>query len=192
MQPSAPGEDIALPFLGGYPAHLLEPVRRALAEGTLGAHLARRYPQAHGIRSDVALYEHANSFKQRHLRHAGVLSKVVFDNRLQIDHRALGTLTSVSRVQGGNLKAKREIRVAAFFKQAPAAMLDMILVHEVAHLKERAHDKAFYALCQHMLADYHQIEFDTRLYLTWQQTLLAQTATPATPGALPHADPHHP
>jgi hypothetical protein len=43
-----------------------------------------------------------------------------------------------------------------------------------------------------MLADYHQIEFDTRLYLTWQQTLLAQTATPATPGALPHADPHHP
>lgn len=159
--------ELALPFLGGYPTHLLQPVRRALAEGTLGEHLARRYPEAHAIRSDTLLYEHAAAFKQRHLRHAGPLAKVVFDNRLQLDHRALGTLTSVSRVQGGNLKAKREIRISAVFKAAPAAMLDMILVHELAHLKEREHDKAFYALCQHMLPDYHQIEFDTRLYLTW-------------------------
>jgi hypothetical protein len=172
---SPDGADIPLPFLGGYPAHLLAPVRLALVEGTLAAHLTRRYPQAHGIRSDAALYEHAKNYKQRHLRHAGVVSKVVFDNRLQIDHRALGTLTNISRVQGGNLKAKREIRISAAFKAAPAAMLDMILVHELAHLKEREHDKAFYALCQHMLPDYHQIEFDTRLYLT----LLAQPAAAA-------------
>jgi UTP pyrophosphatase len=63
------------------------------------------------------------------------------------------------------LKAKREIRVAAVFKDAPAAMLDMIVVHELAHLKERDHNKPFYALCDHMLAGYHQIEFDTRLFL---------------------------
>ena len=90
-----------------------------------------------------------------------------FDTRLQTDQRALGTLTSVSRVQGGRLAAKRELRVAAVFKDTPAAMLDMIVVHELAHLKQREHDKAFYALCQHMLPDYHQIEFDTRLWLTW-------------------------
>jgi len=42
-------------------------------------------------------------------------------------------------------------------------------VHELAHLKERAHDKAFYALCQHMAPDYHQLEFDLRLYLTVQE-----------------------
>jgi UTP pyrophosphatase len=71
-------------------------------------------------------------------------------------------------VQGGRLAAKRELRVAACFKQAPAAMLDMIVVHELAHLKERAHNKAFYALCDHMLDGYHQVEFDTRLWLTWQ------------------------
>lgn len=177
----APAPDLPLPFLGGYPAHLLAPVRQALAEGTLGEHLARRYPEAHTVRSDTLLYERAAALKQRHLRHAGPLAKVVFDNRLQIDHRALGTLTSVSRVQGGNLKAKREIRISAVFKEAPAPMLEMILVHELAHLKEREHDKAFYALCQHMLADYHQIEFDTRLYLTW---LAAQRDAALAPALL--------
>ena len=106
------------------------------------------------------------ALKQRFMRNAPLLAKVGYDHRLQIDQRALGTLTAVSRVQGGQLKAKREIRIAAVFKEAPAAMLDMIVVHELAHLKEREHNKAFYALCEHMLADYHQIEFDTRLYLT--------------------------
>ena len=157
-----------LPFLSGYPNHLVDTAREALANGRAADMLARRYPDAHGIRNDGALYEHAMSLKQRYLRNAPLLSKVMYDTRLQIDQRALGTLTSVSRVQGGQLKAKREIRVAAVFKDAPAAMLDMIVVHELAHLKERDHNKAFYSLCEHMLADYHQIEFDTRLYLTLQ------------------------
>lgn len=155
-----------LPFLGGYPEHLLNEVRSAIADGRMADALARRYPEAHAVRNDGALYEHAMALKQRHLRNAPLLAKVAYDNRLQIDQRALGTLTAVSRVQGGQLKAKREIRVAALFKDAPAAMLDMIVVHELAHLKEREHNKAFYALCEHMLPDYHQVEFDTRVYLT--------------------------
>ena len=155
-----------LPFLAGYPAHLLEQVRALIAEGRLAEHLARRYPQGHAVRNDAALYEHAMALKSRYLRNAPPLAKVVYDNRLQLDSRALGTLTAISRVQGTQLKAKREIRVAALFKTAPAELLQMIVVHELAHLKEREHNKAFYALCEHMLPAYHQIEFDTRLYLT--------------------------
>ncbi len=148
-------------------------MRQQLAEGRLGAYLARRYPETHNIRSSAALYEHAAALKARYLRNAPALAKVQFDNHLQIDQRALGTLTSVSRVQGGRLAAKRELRVAAVFKDAPAALLDMIVVHELAHLKEREHNKPFYALCDHMLPGYHQIELDARLYLTW---LAAQRA----------------
>ena len=159
---------IDLPFLSGYPEAMLAPVRAALADGRLGPWLARRYPQAHAVRSDPALYAHAMAMKQRYLRHAGPLAKVVYDGRLQVDQRALGTLTAVSRVQGARLSAKREIRVAAVFKEAPARMLDMIVAHELAHLRHRDHDKAFYALCAHMLPDYAQVEFDTRLYLTLQ------------------------
>jgi hypothetical protein len=156
-------------FLAGYPADLLDQVRGQLADGSLGDWLARRYPDVHTIRTDGALYDHAAALKARHLRNAPALNKVAYDGRLQIDQRALGTLTAASRVQGGRLNAKRELRVAACFKQAPAAMLDMIVVHELAHLKEREHNKPFYALCDHMLPGYHQIEFDTRLWLTWQQ-----------------------
>ena len=69
-------------------------------------------------------------------------------------------------MQGGKLKAKREIRVASLFKETPAEFLQMIVVHELAHLKEKNHDKAFYQLCLHMEPQYHQYEFDLRLYLT--------------------------
>jgi UTP pyrophosphatase len=167
--------DPCRPFLAGYPADLLDQVRARLADGSLGDHLARRYPEAHTIRTDGALYDHASALKARFLRNAPALNKVAYDGRLQIDQRALGTLTAASRVQGGRLAAKRELRVAACFKQAPAAMLDMIVVHELAHLKERDHNKPFYALCDHMLPGYHQVEFDTRLWLTWQQLQAAAT-----------------
>jgi predicted metal-dependent hydrolase len=40
------------------------------------------------------------------------------------------------------------------------------VVHERANIKERPHDKAFYALCTHMAPDYHRREFDARLWLT--------------------------
>jgi predicted metal-dependent hydrolase len=42
----------------------------------------------------------------------------------------------------------------------------MIVVHELAHLKEKEHNKAFYNLCTHMEPEYHQLEFEMRLYLT--------------------------
>ena len=35
-------------------------------------------------------------------------------------------------------------------------------------LKESDHNKAFYKLCEYMLPDYAQLEFDLRLYLTWR------------------------
>jgi predicted metal-dependent hydrolase len=100
------------------------------------------------------------------MRSAPPLAKVAWDPKLHIMRNVLGTHTTVSRVQGSRLKAKREIRIATLFKEAPADFLRMIVVHELAHLKEREHGKAFYALCLHMEPNYHQLEFDLRLWLT--------------------------
>ncbi|WP_176664970.1 YgjP-like metallopeptidase domain-containing protein [Variovorax sp. SG517] len=158
-------------YLAGYPASLLEQVRQLIAGDKLGALLGQRYPDGvHGIQTDRALYDYVTDLKSEFMRKAEPLSKVMFDNKLHVIRNALGTHTTVSRVQGGKLKAKREIRVASLFKEVPLAWLRMIVVHELAHMKEREHDKAFYALCMHMEPDYHRLEFDLRLYLTHMET----------------------
>jgi len=155
-----------LRFLAGYPPPLLAQARALLAERRLGASLALRYPDAHDVRNDRDLLAYVGALKARHLRSAPPLAKVAYDNRLHVAHRALGTHTTVARVQGAQLRARREIRIASVFKDAPAAFLRMIVTHELAHLREADHGKAFYALCTHMEPGYHQLEFDTRLWLT--------------------------
>ncbi len=154
-------------YLSAYPTDLVDQVRRLIEQNQFAATLLRKYPQAHELRTDKALYEFAAELKNAHLRNAGQLSKVVFDSKLTVLQQALGLHTSISRVQGSKLKTKREIRVAALFKDMPEAFLRMIVVHELAHLKEREHDKSFYQLCRHMAPDYHQLEFDLRAYLTY-------------------------
>jgi len=153
-------------YLSGYPEAVLAQVRQLLAQDRLGELLRSRYPDSHDIRSDRALFDYVQGLKIEYLRSAEPLNKVCFDSKLHVIQHALGTHTSVSRVQGSKLKAKREIRIAALFKDVPSEFLKMIAVHELAHLKEKAHDKAFYQLCTHMEPNYHQYEFDLRLYLT--------------------------
>jgi predicted metal-dependent hydrolase len=160
----------ALKYLSGYDDQLQARVRELIAQGRLGEVLRDRYGEAHAVRNDTALYEYTIALKQRFLRSAEPLNKVVYDNKLHVVRHALGTHTAVSRVQGSKLKASREIRIATVFREAPAAFLRMIVVHELAHLKQRDHDKPFYQLCTHMEPDYHQLEFDLRLYLTHLET----------------------
>ncbi|GAB3311252.1 M48 metallopeptidase family protein [Luteimonas notoginsengisoli] len=153
-------------YLAGYPPHLIAQVRALMEQGRLGTMLGQKYGQPHTVRNDGQLYEYVQDMKDRHLRQSAPLGKVVYDGKLQVMKHALGTHTTISRVQGGRLKASREMRIASVFRDAPAEFLRMIVVHELAHLKQAAHDKAFYRLCTHMEPDYHQLEFDLRLYLT--------------------------
>ena len=172
-----------LKYLGGYPPQLLQQVQGLIDQGKLAEVLAQRYPESHEVKSDTALYDYVMDLKARHMRNADQIHKVAYDNKLKVISQALGTHTAVSRVQGGKLKAKREIRVASLFKDAPAAFLRMIVVHERAHLKEKAHDKAFYQLCLHMEPSYHQFEFDLRLYLTAQDMAASAEAKADAGGA---------
>ena len=154
-------------YLAGYPAELTEQVHGLIAAGRIGEILRGKYPRAHAMRSDKALYDYVQALKNDGLRNAPPLSRVAFDGKLQELRNALGTHARISRVQGGKLKAKREIHVAAVFKDMPEEFLRMIVVHELAHLKEPDHGKAFYQLCCHLERNYHQIEFDVRVYLTY-------------------------
>ncbi|HEY3399674.1 MAG TPA: YgjP-like metallopeptidase domain-containing protein [Geothrix sp.] len=162
MKPAPP-----LKFIEAYGPAVMAQVRELIAQNRLGEYLHTRYGETHEVRSDKALHATAVEMKERFMRNTAPLNKVLYDSKLQVLSQALGTHTMVSRVQGQRLKASREIRIATVFREAPAEFLKMILVHELAHLKERDHNKAFYQLCTHMAPDYHQLEFDLRLYLTF-------------------------
>lgn len=157
-----------LKYLSGYPADLLAQVQVLLAENRLGDYLLKKYPEPHEIRTDKALYRYVADLRQAHLKNAPAIDKVLYDSKLDVVKHALGMHTALSRNHGGRLVAKKEIRIGSVFRELPADFLKMIVVHELAHLKEMEHNKAFYQLCEYMQPGYAQLEFDLRLYLTWQ------------------------
>lgn len=161
---------VDLKFLRSYSPTLQNEVQLLIAQGKLGTYLTSRYPQQnHDIQTDKALYQFTHTLKQSYFKNAPNIDKVCYDSKLDVVHHALGLHTAVSRIQGSKLKAKKEIRIASLFKNTPAEFLTMIVAHELAHLKEPQHNKAFYQLCQHIEPDYHQLEFDLRLFLTYQE-----------------------
>ncbi|MEO6699356.1 MAG: YgjP-like metallopeptidase domain-containing protein [Paraperlucidibaca sp.] len=162
----------SLKYLSGYSPALRQQVQELLDAEQLKAWLERRYPDvavpsaAHTIQTDGALYDYAQRLKQQHMRSSSAVTKVFYDARMHVIDNALGQHTFVSRVQGSKLKSKHEIKVSALLKTLPEPLLRMVVVHELAHLREKEHNKAFYQLCQHMEPDYHQLELDLRLFLT--------------------------
>ncbi len=158
-----------LRYLAGYPASLQQQVQDLLVRQQLGDYLARRYPDRHDIQTDKALYQYVQALRQAHMKNAAGIDKVGYDSKLDVVHHALGLHTAVSRNHGGRLRARKEIRIASVFREAAPEFLRMIVVHELAHLREQEHNKAFYQLCEHMQPGYHQFEFDLRVFLTWRE-----------------------
>lgn len=152
-------------YLAGYAPGILTQVEQLVADQRLGELLLKKYPESHQIRTDSALYDYVVSLKNNAMRTAPPLSKVNFDNKIKVIQHALGQHHFISRVQGNKLKSVNEIKIASLFRTAPEAFLKMIVVHELAHFREKEHNKAFYQLCLHMEPMYHQYEFDLRLYL---------------------------
>lgn len=157
----------SLKYLNHYPQVVKEQVLELIKQDKLAKHLLNKYPSPHSKKTDKTLFSYVNELKNTYMKKVAPLSKAIYDTKINVIHNALGTHHFISRVQGNKLKAKNEIRIASMFKKVPQEFLEMIVVHELAHFKEKKHNKAFYKLCEHMQANYHQVEFDLRLYLTY-------------------------
>ena len=155
-----------LKYINGYNQAIKTQIESLLHQNKLGEYLLNRYPDTHAYTTDKSLYDYVIDLKNSHLRNSSPISKVLYDTKIRDLQSALGTHTFISRVQGGKLKAKNEIRISHLFKKVPEPFLRMIVTHELAHLKEKEHNKAFYKLCTHIEPAYHQLEFDVRLYLS--------------------------
>ncbi|MCM8530487.1 MAG: DUF45 domain-containing protein [Lentisphaeraceae bacterium] len=153
-------------YLAGYQEDLLIQIDGLIENKSLSKIILKKYPKCHEITTDKLLYTYVADLKNKYLRKASSINKVLYDNKLTLQKQALGLHSFVSRIQGNKLKSKNEIRIAGVLKKVPIEFLRVIVVHELAHLKEKEHNKSFYKLCKHMEPNYHQLEFDLRLYLT--------------------------
>ncbi len=152
-------------YLAGYPEEFRERAMALHAEGALLPRLQARYNEAHNVRDNSTLYVYVQDMKQTFMKSSPPLGKVRYCEKISTVHNALGLHTFAVRVQGANLKRKNELRVGMVFRDLPADFLRMIVVHELAHLRHKDHDKAFYRLCAHMEPDYLRLETDLRLWL---------------------------
>jgi len=156
-------------FLAGFEPDTRERAVALKAAGELEPLLLARYPEQHEIRDNSRLWTYVQEIKKDYLRQSPPLTKVKYSDKITTLHRALGLHTYAVRVQGPKLKSSNEMLVASLFKELPTAFLRMVVVHELAHLRHKDHDKAFYRLCEHMEPDYHRYEADLRMLLFARQ-----------------------
>jgi predicted metal-dependent hydrolase len=156
-----------LKYLSSYSPELVAKAEQLIATGRLGDLLLSKHPAPHNVRSDSTLYEYTMEIKNLSMSKSFRLNRVAYDTKLKVIEHALGQHHYITRIHGSKTKAINEIKIASLFREGPEAFLKMIVVHELAHFKEKEHNKSFYQFCCYMEPHYHQYEFDLRLYLTY-------------------------
>ncbi len=73
--------------------------------------------------------------------------------RLRVTNRP-SIIVREQRKRWGSCDVSGTIRINWRIVQAPTALIDYVLVHELAHIEHRGHDRAFWAAVEQWLPDY--------------------------------------
>ncbi|MEK9940323.1 MAG: SprT family zinc-dependent metalloprotease, partial [Methylotenera sp.] len=92
-----------------------------------------------------------------------------FARRLEIFSAKLGValptqLISSARTRGGSCNSKREIRLNWRLLQAPPHLINYVICHELAHLKEMNHSARFWAVVASIYPDYKNAEKELKAW----------------------------
>jgi len=131
---------VPLKYLSTYSLEIQNKVQEMITNNKLSTYLLSKYPKTHQVYNDKSLRAYVMKLKNQYLKKSEPLSQIKYDDKIHVINNALGLHTYVSRIQGSKLKSKNEIRIGALFKKSPEAFLEMIVVHELAHLKEKDHN----------------------------------------------------
>ncbi len=153
-------------YLKHYPDNIKEAVNRLYKEEKLGVYLKSRYNEVF-VSKDKELYILAKEIKDIYLKKQKLPERILFDSKIELTNQALGLHSFIPVKQGKKIKRLNEIKISSRFKKMPKEFLLNVLVHELCHLKEKEHNKAFYNLCTNIKEDYFQVELDLRIYLTY-------------------------
>ena len=90
-----------------------------------------------------------------------------FGRRLQILAARLGITTpdlflSSARARWGSCNSKREVRLNWRLIQAPPHIINYVICHELAHIKEMNHSPKFWAVVESICPDYKRAEKDLK------------------------------
>ncbi|AXT37437.1 M48 family peptidase [Alteromonas sp. BL110] len=147
-------------YFNGYPPTIVEQALKLISNNQLKTYLLKKYPEAHDVTTDKLLYQYATELKKQFLKNALPFGRAAFKKQGDMITNALGTHTY--RMQGKT--RKHDLAINKDLLYAPEPLLKALVVHELAHFKEKDHNKAFYKLCCYMEPDYHQLELDLRLF----------------------------
>ncbi|NDV90049.1 DUF45 domain-containing protein [Alteromonas sp. 345S023] len=147
-------------YFTGYPKDIVEQALRLIENNKVRDYLISKYPNAHDVTSDKLLYTYATSLKKQYLKNEPPFGRAGFKKQGDMITNALGTHTY--RMQGKT--RKHDLAISSDLMYAPEPLLRALVVHELAHFREKEHNKGFYRLCCYMAPDYHQLELDLRLF----------------------------
>ena len=76
-----------LKYLAGYSTTVTDQVYKLIDSDKLADVLLKKYPVSHAIKTDKALYSYVIDIKNQYLRQSNPLSKVVYDDKIDVVHQ---------------------------------------------------------------------------------------------------------
>lgn len=67
-----------------------------------------------------------------------------------------GIRITAARKRYGSCSSQKNICFSCYLMRCPEAAIDLVVVHELCHLREMNHGPAFYALLEHYLPDWRE------------------------------------
>ncbi len=67
-----------------------------------------------------------------------------------------GVRITAARKRYGSCSGKNSLCFSCFLMNAPEEAVDLVVVHELCHIREKNHGPGFYALLEHYLPDYRE------------------------------------
>ena len=98
----------------------------------------------------------AAEIRELKARAQAVLPEKVARYSRQLDLTPAGVKITAARTRYGSCSGKNSLCFSCFLMNAPEEAIDLVVVHELCHIRHKNHGPAFYALLESVLPDHRR------------------------------------